>query len=73
MNEYDSAGSRAEDGKELPDKTIRVLVVEPGRYPYAAEIGADLASMQKVVGGLIEPVYCFDDDPAVLVCHEEEK
>jgi len=33
--------------------TLKVLIVEPRKAPYAAEIPAGLESLQKLVGGLI--------------------
>ena len=51
---------------------MRVLVVEPERRPEAREIDGSLKSMQEIVGGLIQPVYPFDD-PVVLVCNDEGK
>lgn len=53
---------------------MKVLVVEPGFTPKEAEIGSDLKSMQKVVGGLIEPVYPPSHrDDAIIICNEEGK
>ncbi|MBD5153717.1 MAG: DUF3846 domain-containing protein [Oscillibacter sp.] len=51
---------------------MRVLVVEPERRPEVREIDGSLRSMQEIVGGLIQPVYPFDD-PVVLVCNDEGK
>ena len=51
---------------------MRVLVVEPERRPELREIDGSLKSMQEVVGGLIQPVYPFDDAVA-LVCNDEGK
>ena len=51
---------------------MRVLVVEPERRPEAREIDGSLRSMQEIVGGLIQPVYPFND-PVVLVCNDEGK
>ena len=51
---------------------MRVLVVEPERRPEAREIDGSLRSMQEIVGGLIQPVYPFDDS-VVLVCNDEGK
>ena len=53
-------------------KTMRVLVVEPERRPEIREIDGSLKSMQEIVGGLIQPVYPFNDSVA-LVCNEEGK
>ena len=54
-------------------KTMRVLYVEPGKYPCAKEIPATLEAMQEAVGGLIEITCPWPDSPAVLVCNEEGK
>lgn len=43
------------------EKKIKVVLLEPGKLARAAEIDASLAGMQKVVGGLIEPFYPFED------------
>ena len=47
-------------------------MVEPLKPAHVAEIGTDLESMQKAVGGDIETVYPYTD-PLVLVCDEEWK
>ena len=52
---------------------MNVLVVEPGYLPYEKEIkdGADhLEQMQTIVGGLIEPIYPYHEEVAI-VCNEE--
>ena len=51
---------------------MRVLVVEPERRPEVREIDDSLKAMQEIVGGLIQPVYPFDD-PVALVCNDEGK
>ena len=51
---------------------MNVLLIEPGKEPREAEVGSDLESMQKAVGGYIEAVYTYDD-PVALVCNEEGK
>lgn len=51
---------------------IRVLVVEPGKTPYTAEIKHDLSSLQKAVDGYIQAVYPFDD-PVALICDDDGK
>ena len=51
---------------------MRVIVVEPKKKPTAQDIGSDLESMQKIVGGPIEAVYPFDG-PVALICNEEGK
>ena len=52
---------------------MNVLVVEPGYLPYEKEIkdSADhLEQMQAIVGGLIEPIYLYHEEVAI-VCNEE--
>ena len=51
---------------------MQVVVVEPKKKPTAQDIGSDLESMQKIVGGSIEAVYPFAD-PVALICNEEGK
>lgn len=51
---------------------IKVVLLEPGKLARTAEINASLAGMQKVVGGLIEPFYPFEEQ-VCIVCNEESK
>lgn len=51
---------------------MNVLLVEPNADPRAIEIDGSLASMQALVGGLIEAVYPFED-PVALICNDEGK
>lgn len=51
---------------------MKILVVQPEKIPEEREISGSLESMQKVVGGLIQVVYPFED-PVALVCNEEGK
>ena len=50
---------------------MRVLVVEPEHRPEVREINDSLTAMQKIVGGLIQPIYL--DGSVTLVCHDEGK
>lgn len=50
---------------------MRILIIEPQKVPYEAEIIKDLDSMQKIVGGLIQAVDL--DENTSLVCNEEGK
>lgn len=54
-----------------PDDLLRIVYVEPGRPPFASEVGRDLLSMQKAVLGPIETVY--NRDGTVLLCNDEGK
>lgn len=49
-----------------------VLIVEPEKEPRLAKISGSLESLQKIVGGIIEAVYSYDD-PIALLCHDEGK
>ena len=51
---------------------MKVIVVEPKKKPMVQDIDSGLESMQKIVGGLIEAVYPFDE-PVALICNEEGK
>lgn len=48
---------------------MNVLVVEPGYAPYEKEING-LNEMQATVGGLIQAIYPYEEEVA-LVCNEE--
>lgn len=51
---------------------IKVVLVEPNKKAVVTEIESTLGGMQEVVGGLIEAIYPFDDNVA-LICNEEGK
>ena len=50
---------------------MRVLVVEPEHKPGVRDIDDSLKAMQKIVGGLIQPIYL--DDSVALICNDEGK
>ena len=54
------------------EKTIRVVLVEPGKQTRTAEIGASLEALQRTVGGSIEAYYPFAEQ-VCIVCNEEGK
>ena len=60
-----------EEVAEAPQK-INVLICEPLTAPYMKEIDSSLESLQATVGGLIQAIYPFEDQVA-LVCNEEGK
>lgn len=68
-DEYRITGSGSEPER---DSTITVLVVEPGKEPYAKEIDSGLESLQHEVGGYIQAVYPFEE-PVAIVCNDEAK
>lgn len=55
------------EAQEHASAKMDVLVVNPGDYPQKAQIGTDIESLQAVVHGLIEVVYPFKDDVAVVL------
>lgn len=54
------------------DTIIKVLFIEPHKYPRVIDLNDTLEDMQKLVGGDIEEYMPFDDDVAI-VCNEEGK
>lgn len=60
------------DRKPERDSTMTVLIVEPGKEPYAKEIDSGLESLQHEVGGYIQAVYNFEE-PVAIVCNDEAK
>ena len=69
---YASAAALSGGNMENEKSTLTVLMVEPGKAPYQAAIGADLKSLQQVVGGYIESISPYDD-PVAIVCNDEGK
>ena len=60
------------DKDEQGSKTMKVLLVEPEKYPRPVEIGTKLEDLHAAVGGFIEVVYPFEDEVG-LVMNEEGK
>ena len=61
----------------MKESKILAVILEPGKPPYTKKINNDLATKQKIVGGLIECVYpilheALGDD-AVMIVNEEGK
>ena len=54
----------------MNDSKIKVLLVEPEKYPKEIVIDDSLEAMQEVVGGDIEEYMPYDDDVAII-CNEE--
>lgn len=52
---------------------ITVLVIKPEKSPYVKSIPSGLASLQQEVGGYIQAIYLWEDDPCCIVCDEEAK
>lgn len=49
---------------------MHVLFIPCGKMPEVREIDGSLASMQELVGGLIEDV-CWGDENIALICNDE--
>ena len=49
---------------------IKAIILEPMKEAYVKEIGRDLASMQQIVGGLIQAIYPFDEEVCIVVNDE---
>lgn len=54
---------------------IKVVIIEPGKVPYAKEIDNTLETQQEIVGGFIEMIWLTAnrDRNIVLICNEEGK
>lgn len=50
---------------------MKAIIKECGKEPRVQEIGEDLGSLQKLVGGLIEPLSL--DEETDLICNDEGK
>ncbi len=57
---------------QKPENLLRVVALVPNLPAYEAELGPDLKSMQRAVGGLIEVTYPFKDN-AVILGNDEAK
>ena len=55
-----------------PDNLLKVVYVEPNKPAYAAEVEHTLDGEQRAVKGMIECIYCHDDNTCV-VGNEEAK
>ena len=49
------------------ENKIRILYVQPGKYPEERVIEYTLAAMQTLVGGDIEAVYPWEDNAGVCL------
>ena len=53
-------------------KKIKVILLKPNKLAEVVEIDGSLGGMQKIVDGLIEPAYYFED-PICVIVNEEGK
>lgn len=61
-----------ESRTQKADNLLKVVYVEPHKSPKIAEIEHTLAGEQRAVQGMIEAVYCHDDDTCII-CNENGK
>ena len=61
------------DEAEVQNRSMRIVLLEPGKIAEIKEIGTSLEEMQEVVGGYIQEVYPFPDPGIVLVCNDDGK
>ena len=61
-----------ENQNQMDKDKLKILVVEPGKYPKTVTIDDTLEAMQQVVGGYIEEYMPFEDEVAII-CNEEGK
>lgn len=57
---------------QIKEAAMRVVICEPGKQARIAYIQPGLESLQRVVGGYIEPYYAFEEE-VCIVCNEEGK
>lgn len=63
-----------ENNAQKPDNLLRVVMIEPGKKPYEAEICNNLDGLRHAVGGMIEITYPFyDEDQTIVISNEESK
>lgn len=50
---------------------MRIIIVEPGKYPRKATIEHTLENLREIVGGTIQAIYPWDDRMIGLVCCDD--
>jgi hypothetical protein len=60
-----------DSSKVKQENMIRVLVVEPHKEPYIANMTDDYKAFQKIVGGTFECIY--PDNDTIIYCNDEAK
>lgn len=61
---------KTESERALNLNKIDVLLVEPGQYPKAVQIGTELEDLQEIVGGSIEVTYPFEEEVGIILNEE---
>ena len=69
--DYADVSFQAGEEREIsPPELMDVLLISPGEYPKAIQIGTELEDLQSAVGGYIECVYPFDEMVGLIVNEE---
>ena len=55
------------------EKKIRILYVQPGKYPEERFVANELHPLQRLVGGDIQAVYPWSKDNVALICNDSGK
>lgn len=61
---------KTESERALNLNKIDVLLVEPGQYTKAMQIGTELEDLQEIVGGSIEVTYPFEEEVGIILNEE---
>ena len=55
------------------ENKIRILYVQPGKYPEERFVANELHPLQRLVGGYMQAVYPWSKDKVALVCNDSGK
>ncbi|MFQ8791154.1 MAG: DUF3846 domain-containing protein [Oscillospiraceae bacterium] len=55
------------------ENKIRILYVQPGKYPEERLVANELRPLQQLVGGYMQAVYPCSKDKVALVCNDSGK
>lgn len=55
------------------ENKIRILYVQPGKYPEERLVANELHPLQRLVGGYMQAVYPWSKDKVALVCNDSGK
>ena len=55
------------------ENKIRILYVQPGKYPEERFVSNELHPLQQLVGGYIQALYPWSKDKVALICNDSGK
>lgn len=55
------------------ENKIRILYVQPGKYPEERLVANELHPLQRLVGGYMQAVYPWSKDKVELICNDSGK